>query len=125
MSICLETCVFPLNGFAILSSKVLAFEELESLWVSLAMVVVMRPQHNAEPLLERAFSAVVEKPASPVGLSGAAPSEHADSRTRKASEAIHRREFVTRDPCRWNQQRRCMPRWLSEESPLLAAGASE
>jgi hypothetical protein len=32
---------------------------------------------------------------------GAAPSEHAaTARSRKASEAIHRREFVLRDPCR-------------------------
>jgi hypothetical protein len=31
----------------------------------------------------------------------AAPSEHDDAlRSRKASEAIHRREFVLRDPCR-------------------------
>jgi len=29
----------------------------------------------------------------------AAPSEHADARIRKASGAIHRREFVLRDPC--------------------------
>jgi hypothetical protein len=34
-------------------------------------------------------------------------------------------ESVPRDPCRWNQQRWCMPRWLSIESPLLAAGATE
>jgi hypothetical protein len=32
---------------------------------------------------------------------GAAPSEHDESvRSWKASEAIHRREFVLRDPCR-------------------------
>jgi len=30
----------------------------------------------------------------------AAPSEHDDARIRKASGAIHRREFVLRDPCR-------------------------
>jgi len=30
---------------------------------------------------------------------GATPSEHDDSRNRKANEAIHRREFVLRDPC--------------------------
>jgi len=30
----------------------------------------------------------------------AAPSEHDDARIRKVSGAIHRREFVLRDPCR-------------------------
>ena len=30
----------------------------------------------------------------------AAPSEHDDAEIRKASGAIHRREFVLRDPCR-------------------------
>jgi hypothetical protein len=60
---------------------------------------------------------------SPVACRIAAPSEHADSMIRKANGTIHRREFVLRDPCLPNQQWRCMPRWLSMESPLLAAGA--
>jgi len=57
---------------------------------------------------------------------GAAPSEHADSgRSRKASRAIHRREFVPRDPYRGNRGSRCMPRWLLLGLSLLAAGANE
>ena len=41
----------------------------------------------------------------------------------KSSAAIHRREFVTRDPCRTNQQCRCMPRSQPIESGTTRGGS--
>jgi hypothetical protein len=39
------------------------------------------------------------------------PLEHADApRSRKSGDAMPRREFVPRDPCRSNPDQRCMPR---------------
>jgi hypothetical protein len=40
------------------------------------------------------------------------PLKHGVSRrSQKSGDAIHRRESDLRDPCRPNQQLRCMPRW--------------
>jgi hypothetical protein len=36
---------------------------------------------------------------------------YADMNRLKSNEAILRREFVPRDPCRTNQRRRRLPRW--------------
>ena len=51
--------------------------------------------------------------------------ERSDSlgrRSRAAAKAA-RRDFVTRDPCRSNQQCRCMPRWLSLELGTSRGGS--
>ena len=45
-------------------------------------------------------------------------------RSRKSGDAIPRREFVPRDPCRSNPQERCMPRWRARASSLLAAASA-
>jgi hypothetical protein len=61
----------------------------------------------------------------PVAYRIAAPPEHDDSRFRKASGAIQRREFALRDPYRTEPATSVHAAMVVDGTALLAAGAEE